>query len=176
MRSLNKKLSLGLVALAVAVSCFAESGGGEALEPPEVLGTEIYITEGEMPGYQRYRDANDAFPRDPRAALVFSALAPGLGHMYTGNVYKGALLAAVFTGSMIIAVQNLRVVQGEDGDWGINGDKGTGSVASAAALLTYFFSAQDAYKSARKYNSERGFKFLMEARSERVALQLSYAY
>lgn len=76
--------------------------------------------------------------RDPFVAGVLGALLPGLGHMYAGELWRGATVFLVAEGGMITALK---------------AENGTaGGVAGTVGFGAYLFSILDAPGAASRYN------------------------
>ncbi len=167
-----------LSAVAPAPICLVADAGAEELRPPDILDSGIYVPEREKTGYEIYRPAHEVFPKDPHAAMVFSLLLPGSGHLYTEHYYWAAAIIPVFGVSTYLAIDGLQleVKDPNSPDQREPRDQHTGSIAAGVSLLLYFYSAQDAYSKAKKFNQRRGFKFLMEARNDQIRPQLSWTF
>lgn len=96
-------------------------------------------------------------PKDPTAAAIFSALVPGLGHVYGREPLKGIFFAAAFGVSTYLSVDNFRLVKEPNSDERVARNETAGSLYGLAALAAYGFSIQDAYNSARRYNRRQHF-------------------
>ncbi len=150
-----------------------------ALEPPTMLESGIYVPEIEKSGYEIYRSAYEVYPKDPSAAMIFSLLAPGLGHIYTDNYYWAAGIIPLFMVSTYLALENLQLITVTDSlgqQMREYKDEHTGMAAATVSLLLYFYSAQDAHSKAKSFNRRNGFRFLMEARNGRIGPRVSWAF
>jgi hypothetical protein len=170
---MNKLLVSSVLVASICCSGFLRA---EALEPPQMLESGIYVPEVERSGYEIYRPAYEVYPKDPNAAMIFSLIMPGLGHLYTENYYWAVGIIPGFFVSTYLAIDNLQLESMQNSDQKEHRDENVGYVSAALGLLIYLYSAQDAHSKARKFNRRQGFKFLMEASHGRIGPQVSLAF
>lgn len=117
----------------------------------------------ESPGIL-YFDSERMNPKDPQAALVFSLLVPGLGHIYSESYLKGLFFFAAFGGSVAAIANNGRMVPDPSSSDGTVFRNAEGlNMAVGVATVIYAFAAYDARGRAKAYNRKRGFRFAVTA-------------
>jgi len=114
-------------------------------------------------------------PKDPSAAALFSAIVPGLGHLYGGESIRGLFFTAAFGISLYLSIDNFKLQQVPNSDERVSHNETAGSIYGLAALAVYGFSIQDAYSSAHRYNRLHHLNVSFSV-SPRPAAGLKYSF
>ena len=138
----------------------------EGPPPPELVEEEQPIYDLRSPQVLFF-EASKIQPKDPQAALVFSLLVPGLGHLYSESYLRGLVLLAGFGGALGGIIINGKIDPDEKS---IRNPQGLNLSLGLAAAI-YAFAAQDARARARAYNRKRGFRFAVTARGPTLSLE-----
>lgn len=125
----------------------------------------------ESPGIL-YFDSERMHPKDPQAALVFSLLVPGLGHIYSESYLRGLFFFATFGGAVAAISNNGRRVPDPSNPDGSKFRHAEGlNFAVGVATVIYAFVAYDARGRAKAYNRKRGFRFAVTAQGTGIRFE-----